>query len=148
VREIVTEIEIDSPAERVWEVLTDFAAYPQWNPFIRRAEGELREGARLEIRIEPPGGRGMTFRPVLLEVRRPTELRWLGRLGLRGLFDGEHVFSLEPLDRGGVRLVHRERFTGLLVPLLWRPLERSTREGFESMNGALRSRAEDPTWRS
>jgi hypothetical protein len=90
VREIVTEIEINAPTERVWEVLTTFGSYTEWNPYIRSAQGELREGGRLEIRIEPPGGRGMTFRPVLLSVHRPKELRWLGRLGVRGLFDGEH----------------------------------------------------------
>jgi hypothetical protein len=35
-------------------VISDFAAYREWNPFIRRIGGELDEGARLEVRIEPP----------------------------------------------------------------------------------------------
>ena len=56
-RELRSEIEIDAPPERVWAVVTDFAAYPEWNPFIRRISGELREGARLEVRIAPPGAR-------------------------------------------------------------------------------------------
>jgi uncharacterized protein YndB with AHSA1/START domain len=45
--EIITEIVIDAPAERVWEVLADLASYPEWNPRIRRASGELRAGSRL-----------------------------------------------------------------------------------------------------
>jgi hypothetical protein len=45
-------------------VLTDFAAFPRWNPFIRRADGDLRAGARLSVRIELPGGRGMTLEPL------------------------------------------------------------------------------------
>jgi uncharacterized protein YndB with AHSA1/START domain len=44
VRELRREIEVDAPPERVWAVVTDFAAYPEWNPFIRRISGELREG--------------------------------------------------------------------------------------------------------
>ena len=28
-----TEIEIDADADRVWTILVDFAAYPEWNPF-------------------------------------------------------------------------------------------------------------------
>jgi Polyketide cyclase / dehydrase and lipid transport len=39
-KEIHTEIEINAPGESVWRALTDFAAYPEWNPFIRRVEGE------------------------------------------------------------------------------------------------------------
>ena len=60
-KQIHTEIEISAPAERVWELLTDFAAYPQWNPFIRYISGRPVPGERLEVRLEPPGGRGMTF---------------------------------------------------------------------------------------
>lgn len=141
-REIVTDIEIGTPAEHVWEVLTDFARYPEWNPFIRSASGPLREGSRIEVRIEPPGSKGMTFRPVLLAVDAPRELRWLGHFGVRGIFDGEHAFVIEPLGSNRVRFVHRERFSGLLVPLLWRTLDTNTRQGFEVMNRAIKARTE------
>jgi uncharacterized protein YndB with AHSA1/START domain len=60
-KELHSEIEIDAPAERVWHLITDFASYPQWNPFIRTISGPPTPGERLEVRIEPPGGRGMTF---------------------------------------------------------------------------------------
>ena len=33
-RRIDTETLIQAPPQRVWSVLTDFAAYSQWNPFI------------------------------------------------------------------------------------------------------------------
>lgn len=60
--QISTAIEIEAPAERVWQILTDFAAYPAWNPFIRAIEGPIRPGARLTVRIQPSGARAMTFR--------------------------------------------------------------------------------------
>ena len=35
-----SEIMIDASARRVWAILTDFEAYPTWNPFIRRIAGQ------------------------------------------------------------------------------------------------------------
>jgi uncharacterized protein YndB with AHSA1/START domain len=52
-KELHSQIEINASAERVWRLLTDFASYPQWNPFIRRISGELTTGERLEVRLEP-----------------------------------------------------------------------------------------------
>ncbi len=141
-KEIHTEIEIHAPAERLWRVLTDFAAYPEWNPFVRRGEGEVKVGARLHVFIQPSGGKAMSFRPRVLVADPDRELRWLGRLWVPGLFDGEHSFLIEPLDEGRVRFIQRERFGGLLVPLLWKKLDGETRRGFEEMNRALKVRCE------
>jgi hypothetical protein len=126
----------------VWRVLTDFAAFPDWNPFIRRVEGEVNLGGRLRTTVEPRRGKRMTFRPVLLAVKPSEELRWLGHLGVPGLFDGEHTFAIERLGDGSVRFVQSERFGGLLVPLLWRIVDGEIRRGFDDMNEALKLRCE------
>jgi hypothetical protein len=144
-KEIHTEIEINAPAEKVWQVLTDFAAYPEWNPFVRRGEGEISVGARLHIYIQPSGGKGMSFRPTVLVADPNREFRWLGHLWLPGLFDGEHSFVIKPLGDGRVRFVQREQFGGLLLPLLSKMLDGDTRRGFEEMNRALKLRAESVT---
>jgi hypothetical protein len=141
VRELRREIEIDAPPERVWRVVTDFAAYPAWNPFIRRISGEPREGARLEVRIEPPGGRAMTFKPTVGAVEANRELRWLGRLLVPGIFDGEHMFRIEPLEDGRSRFVQSERFGGVLVGFVSGTLAKTV-AGFEQMNAALKARVE------
>ena len=141
-KELRTEIEIDAPAERVWHLLTDFASYPSWNPFIRSIGGRPIPGERLEVHLEPPGGRGMTFKPEVLEAEPERALRWLGRLLVPGLFDGEHSFTIRPLAEDRVRFVQREEFKGLLVPLFARSLDANTRRGFEQMNVALKERAE------
>lgn len=142
VRELHTEITIDAPVERVWEVLTDFPQFRTWNPFVTQAEGEVRDGARLHVRIEPPGGRAMTFTPTVVRAVPNEELRWLGRLLLPGVFDGEHAFRLSPTSSGGTRFIQREQFRGLLVPLLWNSVSTNTKRGFEAMNAALKERAE------
>jgi hypothetical protein len=141
-KQLYTEIEIDAPAKRVWGALTDFASYPQWNPFIRHIRGRLAPGERLQARLEPPGGRAMTFKPKVLTAEPNRELRWLGHLLAPGVFDGEHSFTIEPLEENRVRFVQRETFKGQLVPLFARSLETNTQRGFEEMNHALKGRAE------
>jgi hypothetical protein len=141
-KELRTEINIAASPEAVWSVLTDFAAFPQWNPFITEASGEQKVGGKLRIRVATTSGKGMVFKPTVLACETNRELRWLGRLGIPGLFDGEHGFTLEPIGDGRTRLTQREVFTGLLVPLLARSLEDGTKKGFEAMNLALKERAE------
>jgi hypothetical protein len=139
-KEVRTEIEIGAAPQRVWGVLMDFGSYPEWNPFIRRISGEPAVGSQLEVRIEPPEGRAMTFKPSVLKAEANRQLAWLGHLVLPGIFDGEHHLELHPRN-GGTLFVQREEFKGILVPLFGGGLEK-TKRGFEQMNAALKQRAE------
>ncbi len=141
-REIHTEIEIKARAGRVWQVLTDFALYPEWNPFIHRLEGEPVANSRLRALIQPPGGKLMTFRPIVLVAEPDRELRWRGQLWVPRVFDGEHSFVIEARGNERVRFIQRERFSGLLVPFVWSALNRDVRRGFEAMNREAALRCE------
>jgi hypothetical protein len=143
-RELQTQIDIAATPERVWLTLIDFSSYPSWNPFVTEASGDLRLGGRLRVRIAPPGGRAMVFKPAVITFDEHRELRWRGRLVLASLFQGEHYFRIEPIDEGTTRLYHGEQFSGLLVPLLWSQLQREAKPGFELMNRALKARVERP----
>ena len=139
-RRIATAVDIDATALAVWGILTDFAAYPEWNPFIRRIEGEPRVGARLRVTIQPPGRKPMTFRPTVVVAEPDRELRWLGRVLMPGIFDGEHAFIVED-KAGDCRLRQEETFRGLLVPAFAAMLA-DTQRGFAALNAALKRRAE------
>jgi hypothetical protein len=140
-KRLCADVDIDAAPEQVWEVLTDLAAYPAWNPFIVRATGVVEPGRRLTLTMQPVGGRAMTLRPRVAHVDAPRQLRWRGTLGVPGLMDAEHTFTLEP--RGsGTRLVQQEDFRGLLVPFLAASLDRNTLPAFVAMNEALKRRAE------
>lgn len=138
--QVVTDIA--APVETVWAELSSVDKYADWNPFITVFHGELAEGNRVEVRIEPPGGRAMTFKPTITVLAERRQLQWLGRLNLPGVFDGRHSFLVEPLEGGRTRLTQAEEFSGVLVPLA-RALLEKTRAGFEAMNEALRLRAEE-----
>lgn len=142
-KSLQTTITIAAAAQRVWATLLDFARYPEWNPFVRRIEGDARAGARLAVTVQPDGGRAMSFRPRVPVADPARELRWRGRWLVPGLFDGEHHFLLTATPSGGTLLTHGERFSGALVPLLLPPdALRATERGFEAMNRALKARVE------
>lgn len=141
-RTIRSAIEIRAPLETVWRILTDFAAYPSWNPHIRHVRGKPAVGSRLTIHSQPPGGRTVVLRPVVVAWDPPKQLRWRGSFISKRLFTGEHGFRLEQLDASRVRFHQDETISGLLVPLYARLRLNGTRAGFAQVNEALRERAE------
>jgi hypothetical protein len=138
---IEKSIEIDASPTIVWSVLSDTDGYPDWNPFMTKLAGDFTVGATLEVRIEPPNARPMTFKPTVLAVEPERELRWLGKFILPGLVDGEHSLRIEALPEGRSRFIQTETFSGVLVRPL-RSMLGKTELGFEQMNAALKARVE------
>lgn len=137
--EIVTTERIEATPADVWAVLASPETYSEWNPFLVRMEGEVAVGSRLTNTMRPSGGGNeMTFSPVVLKAEPGRELRWLGRLFVPRLFDGEHYFILEDRE-GGTHLTHGEAFRGVG---LWLIDVEPFRADFEAMNAALKERVE------
>ncbi|MCC5938674.1 MAG: SRPBCC domain-containing protein [Lunatimonas sp.] len=141
-KEINTQIHINASREKVWQVLTDFESYGQWNPFVRSITGEVEKGNRINVVLGPQGSRPMTFKPTVLVFDEEREFRWLGRMFFPGIFDGEHIFQLKENGDGSSVFVHREKFRGLLVGLMAKKLDTEILAGFESMNRSLKHRVE------
>ncbi|TDV40339.1 SRPBCC domain-containing protein [Actinophytocola oryzae] len=139
-RVIHTETEIHAAPAAVWAVLIDFAAYPEWNPFITDAEGKLAVGETLTLRMLLGGEKEQTFTPEVRSVRENAELRWLGALRWSWLFSGEHRFALSTVG-DGTRLEQSEVFRGVLVPLLRTTIDQTERD-FRTLNAALKERVE------
>jgi len=142
VPEIKTTIDIGASPEIVWRVLTHFSSYPKWNPFIREVHGKPEQGERLKVRLRLSKRRSYRLSPRVIKAIPAMELHWRGKLLFGGLFDGEHSFIIIPNGVMGVKFIQRERFTGLLVPMLLPFIARKTRQGFERMNLALKKIAE------
>ncbi|AEE52047.1 SRPBCC domain-containing protein [Haliscomenobacter hydrossis] len=140
-KQIETEILIEATPEKIWSILTDFTNHPKWNPFIKSIRGEKKIGEKLTVSIESPGGNGMTFQPIVTSFKENVEFRWKGKLGLRGIFDGEHYFQLIRQENNRTKLIHGEQFSGILVPLMGKALDK-TKDGFELMNRSLKIESE------
>jgi len=139
---INTSIEIDSTPDQVWSVLTDFKNYRDWNPFVKNIEGEFLQGRTLSVCLELPDGKAMVFNPVLIKIEPTKRFIWSGKVLFSGLFDGEHCFEIEQLDKNKTVFHHSERFSGLLSKLIFKIIGQSTVAGFHAMNAALKQRVE------
>lgn len=138
-KEIRSAVDIRSPPQRVWGVLTDFQKYPEWNQFIYKVLGKAHQGEKLEIWIRTPGGKERHYGPTIVKVDNGRELRWLGK----GFFlDAEHIFTIEKVDAEITRLTQREIFKGLLTRFFGEDTDKDIASGFEEMNQALKRRAE------
>ncbi len=134
-------IEIDATPDEVWDVLTDFADYEEWNPFVTSITGPAVAGARLAVVLAPPGGRSISMKPTVRAAEASRRLAWLGHLGVPGIFDGAHEFLIEPGADGTTVFTQRETFRGALVPFVGGVLD-TTAAGFDLMNQALKDRVE------
>jgi hypothetical protein len=139
--EITAATEIDATPERVWAVLTDTAAYPTWNPFLRRLEGSLEVGSTLTVDLRPrEDATPRTMTPRVVDVTPGRSFAWLGQIAVPGVLDGRHAFTVEPMSDGSSRFVQHERLSGLLVPFFRTLLTVDTPRGFAAMNDALATR--------
>lgn len=142
-RTIETEIVINASPEAVWTILMDHPSYGEWNPFIKQIEGYTNEGNYLTITLQSGENDPMEFQPQVLVNNPNQEFRWIGKLGLTGVFDGEHYFILEEDEAGNTRFVHGENFSGFFSGIILYMIGEDTKGGFISMNEALKQRAEN-----
>jgi hypothetical protein len=138
--ELKTEVILKAPKEKVWEILTDTEKYSEWNPFIISVKGEMKHGAKI-TNVMVNGGKENTFDPVITIFEKHKEIEWLGS-GLGGMFKGRHYFKLIETGNGEIKMIHGEKFSGLLSGLIIQMIGEDTLNNFKSMNKALKGECE------
>lgn len=112
-REYSATIMIDAPAEKVWEILTNAAGYPEWDPNMDRVEGTIAPGEKITAYTKLSPDRGF---PVTVTEFVPNErMTWAGGMPL-GLFKSVRTFALMPKN-GRLEFLTHEQFSGLLLPV-------------------------------
>lgn len=139
--EIETSIKISATANKIWQELTNFNEYKNWNPSIIDISGELGKNKTLKIVVKIDE-KTMIFKPTVLECEENKELRWLGKIFLGGIFDGEHYFLIKENSDETCTFIQGEKFNGILIPFFGKTFI-NTIKGFEKMNEELKKRAEN-----
>lgn len=108
------QIEIKAPVEVVWEKLTNFSHYPQWNPFILRASGELKQGNTVRFRV---AGQPMELSAPITSLIKNQEFIWEAELPIPGI-QPRYIRVLQKIDDNRTLFINREEFSGWMVTLL------------------------------
>lgn len=136
-------VEIDAPAEVVFDVLTTLRDWPTWSTMLVGVDrGPIALGSKLELGLRTPEA-SYDFVAIVTDFRRASAFEWLSRTGVAGVFDGRHRFEIEPVAAGRSRLRNVEFYSGLLAPLLRRTASmKAAPSGFDKMNREIAARAE------
>jgi uncharacterized protein YndB with AHSA1/START domain len=130
-------IVINAPKEKIWEILTDAAAYPSWNTYVTKLEGTVAAGEKLKIwtKISP----GRAFPAKVAEFQPADRMVWSFSAPL-GMFKGARTFTLE--QKGDAVEFHtREEFTGWLAGPISKKMP-DLQPSFDAWAADLKLRAE------
>jgi hypothetical protein len=144
-------VSIHAPLDTVWAVMTDVAAYGEWNPFVHRVECPTppRPGDAIVLHVRWPHGRSSVSPERISLVEPPYQDEATRRAALAysyeglpsrlGLVRGTRYQRLSQVA-GGVTVYDTvEEFSGPLVPLAG---PARVAEGFRRHAEALKVRAE------
>lgn len=134
-----TEIVIEAAPADVWRTLTDFAAWPEWNPLVRWFRGDPAVDRRARVFIIPLG---REFEVTVQTFREADELTWMGTQLASWFLAGEHYYRLEKVGESATRLMHGECFRGLGAGFIPRSFLSRMEAAFTRHNVLLKSRVE------
>ncbi|KAA1470125.1 hypothetical protein DENSPDRAFT_835847 [Dentipellis sp. KUC8613] len=156
---ISDSIDIDAPRQRVWEILLDFPAYGEWNPFVRSqtivdaskrplADQTVAEGQWLymgTVHIPPTMddtvSSSSTMELITHVDHDAYRVAWVYKSLPRWLLNAERWQTLSEVN-GKTRYETREVFGGPVAYILKFFMQQGLRDAFRAMAEALKARAE------
>ena len=126
--------------DKIWESLTNFSEYPDWNPYIIEASGELAKGKKWEWKLQLATGHPFAAYPKVQTIKEGEKLVVLTKLYFSGFLDVEHCFELEAGSNHRVTLNYYQTWKGFLRNSMHKKLGPETEEAMDGMLKALKKR--------
>ncbi|MFK7795332.1 MAG: SRPBCC family protein [Gammaproteobacteria bacterium] len=141
--EVRTEIDIVAAPGEVWVVLADINNWHQWNPIINDSSGNVSLGETLAITMAGAKEyqKGPVYNPIITGLEKPSYFHWRAEMMTSFIMTNDKIIELQAAPMG-TRLVHRETFKGMAVPMLRGTFDRNVPTMLNAMNQALKKKAE------
>lgn len=136
-KEFKASTSIHASPEKVWAVLTNTAAWPEWDPSCERIEGRVALGEKVKAFTKLSPGRAFPVKVSEFEPGR--KMTWSGGMPL-GLFKGVRTFTLTPRGEQTEFTLH-EVFSGPMLALIGGTIPDMT-QAFQGFVNGLKARAE------
>jgi hypothetical protein len=134
-------IEIDAPAEVVWEVITDLEKYGEWNPFIPECRSTLEVGDPIEMRVQIFAAFAQPQTEFITEHEPDKHLCYGLPTQPLGSLRSRRCHDVEAIDAGRTRYTSRFELSGWLNSVVRTLLGRRLEAGFTAMTDAVGQRA-------
>ncbi len=140
-RAVEHRIGVQAPAEIVWEVVSEFETWHQWNPLYRKAQGQMKIGTVLTLEQHLPGVPATVITPIVQDWVPYEQLHWRStRLG--GFVTAIRYLEIENRGEVNSTFSNGELFMGLLLRFVSRDERRKLKAAYAQMGEAVRDRAE------
>lgn len=135
------DVQIAAPAEVVWEVLTDLARYPEWNPFCLECSSTLKPGDPIRMKVNLTG-RPQQVEEVMAELAPGRRFAYHMKPVPLGALSSLRSHDVE--SRGPQLSSYRSYFElrGWLRHLVLGLYRDKLEKGFGAMTEAVKARAE------
>ncbi len=133
-KSVHAELVIPAPPARIWDVLTDTAAYGEWNPIFVSVDGTFEEGATVAYQMKGSDGETSEVESEVRAFVPEREINQFGGIPFVVTFD--HTWRIDPVPEGA-KVTQHEEYRGVYV-WFWDPSW--VEDAYEEALVALRDR--------
>lgn len=140
---LYTEIDINAPKQRVWQVLCQKDRWKYWNTFLFDCDSRLhfQQGKEVSLSLRRLVHDEETeFEPLIMQVQPEVCLQWVS--SIRG-FRNEYVFELQEIGFRRTKYVHKSNFSGILSRVFLPFIRADEHRGMQRMARELKRYVED-----
>lgn len=129
---------VDAPVETVWDVLTDFSKYGEWNSYVTISQGAPMEGTAVELIFSPSDGSQRTEAGKLTGLEEQHCLRWEAVALYRCVYVSIFEMELDAVDESTTCVRVSRRYGGILARVI---ADQQIKTDLAELNKGLASQA-------
>lgn len=135
------KVQLNVPADNVWQVIYALESYPQWNPFVEECESSLCVGdsIKMKVRLLPPF---LLPQKETIKTHTPNEKLSYGISLPFSMLSSHREHKVVHLDNSTCVYLSSFSLSGWFAPVVDALLGASLHKGFAGMTKALAERAQ------